>query len=102
MIVTIFRSRLREENQDDYGVWSREMGELAAQQPGFVSAKTFTAPDGERVTLAEFETEADVLAWRRHPRHQEAQERGYQDFYREYRIQVCRVDRHYGFVREGD
>ncbi len=97
MIVVIFRSRLRDEGREEYAAWGREIGQLASVQPGFVSAKTFTAPDGERVTLAEFETEDDVRAWREHPRHRQAQDLGRATFYSEYHLQVCDVTRAYGW-----
>ena len=53
MIVTIFRSRLRAEHSAEYARWAHEMEELAAQMPGFVSFKTFSAADGERCSIVE-------------------------------------------------
>jgi heme-degrading monooxygenase HmoA len=100
MIVTIFRSRLRPEHQEEYGPTAARMAELVRQMPGFVSFKTFTAADGERVTIAEFATEEAHAAWRDHPEHREAQRLGRERFYSEFRIQVCEVQRHYGYARE--
>ena len=93
MTVVIFRNRLRSEAADAYSELAPKMEELAQQQPGFLSMKTFTAPDGERVTIAAFESDEAVVAWRRHPEHREAQERGKSEFYSEYRLQVCEVVR---------
>jgi len=70
---------------------------LATAMPGFVSYKDFTAADGEAVTVVEFASEPELLAWRNHPEHREAQERGRRDFFSEYRIQICRVERGYTF-----
>jgi heme-degrading monooxygenase HmoA len=96
MVITIFRSRLRPENQEAYQRMASHMHELAQQMPGFISIKTFNAPDGERVSLVEFESEATHNAWRRHPEHQEAQRLGRELFYSEFQIQVCHVERAYG------
>lgn len=96
MVITIFRSRLRPEHVEGYQHTAARMHELAQQMPGFVSIKTFTAPDGERVSIVEFESEATHNAWRRHPEHQEAQRLGREFFYSEFQIQVCRVERAYG------
>jgi heme-degrading monooxygenase HmoA len=96
MVITIFRSRLRPENQEAYQRTAARMDQLAHQMPGFVAIKTFSAPDGERVSIVEFESEATHNAWRRHPEHIEAQRLGRELFYSEFRIQVCKLERDYG------
>lgn len=99
MIITIFRSRLRPEHQEAYARMAARMDELAHQTPGFLSIKTFQAPDGERVSIVEFESEETHHAWRCHPEHQKAQKLGRELFYSEFQIQVCRVDRAYGMTK---
>ena len=47
----------------------RRMIELAESMPGYVSHKDFTADDGERVTIVEFEHEEGLRAWRLNPEH---------------------------------
>jgi heme-degrading monooxygenase HmoA len=94
-IITIFRSRLRPEHQEAYHQMASRMDDLAQKMPGFVSIKTFAAPDGERVSIVEFESEATHNAWRNHPEHREAQRLGREMFYSEFKIQVCTVDRAY-------
>jgi heme-degrading monooxygenase HmoA len=91
MVLVVFRSRLNSDAAAAYAAEAAEIAALARTQPGIQSFKTFTAPDGERVTLAEFTDEAAVTAWRAHPRHQEAQARGKAEFYTEYHVQVCEV-----------
>jgi len=98
MIVVVFRSRLRPENREDYAAEAAEIDPLAHESPGLLSFKTFAAPDGERVTIGEFEDEAAVAAWRNNPRHREAQGKGRASFYEEYTIQVCEVVRANQFV----
>lgn len=97
MVVTIFRSRLRSEHQNQYLVTATRMRELAEAMPGFISFKTFTAQDGERVSIIEFESEETHEAWRNHPEHRAAQKLGRELFYAEYRIQVYTVQRQHGF-----
>lgn len=89
MILTIFRSRLRPEHLDEYGEAAERIHALAVTMPGFVSIKTFTADDGERVSIVEFATREAHDAWRRHPEHVEAQRLGRERFYSEFSIQVC-------------
>jgi heme-degrading monooxygenase HmoA len=89
MIVTIFRSRLRPEMVEEYTRWATRMSELARAMPGYVSHKAFTAEDGERVTLVEFESEETHRAWATHPEHIQAQRKGRADFYETFSLQVC-------------
>ncbi len=95
MIVTVFRSRLRREHEQEYARVAADMKALAQAMPGFVSMKTFTADDGERVSIVEFASQEAHEAWRMHPRHREAQALGRNKFYSAFRIQVCRVERDY-------
>jgi heme-degrading monooxygenase HmoA len=97
MIVTVFRSRIKPQAQEEYLAWAARMSELAHSMPGYVSHKGFTAADGERVTIVEFETEEDLRAWADHPEHVAAKKKGRGSFYSDYRIQVCRVQREAAF-----
>jgi heme-degrading monooxygenase HmoA len=101
MILTIFRSRLRPEHLTEYEAMTKRMDDLAKTMPGFLSIKTFAAPDGERVSLVEFDSEENHQAWRRHPAHREAQRLGHERFYSEFQIQVCRVERAHGMPATG-
>jgi heme-degrading monooxygenase HmoA len=100
MIVTVFRSRLRPEAADEYTIVATRMSELAKSMPGYISHKTFTAPDGERCTIAEFETEEATRAWSTHMEHQAAKLRGREAFYSEYDIKVCAVQRAHKFPKD--
>ena len=76
MIVTVFRSRVKPEVQQEYIQWVGRMNALAKEMPGYVSHKGFVAEDGERVTIVEFESEAAHRAWAVHPEHIAAQKEG--------------------------
>ena len=91
MIVTIFRSRLTPGVADEYGPMARHMSELARKIPGYVSHKGFTADDGERVTIVEFESEDALQQWRIDPEHAKAKRRGIQSFFSDYKFQICTV-----------
>lgn len=93
MVITVFRSRLKPQAREEYERWAERMSELAGAMPGYISHKAFLAEDGERVTIVEFDSEQAHRAWRLHPEHVEAQKKGRADFYSEYRIQVCSLQR---------
>jgi heme-degrading monooxygenase HmoA len=93
MIVTIFRSRLKPEARTAYDPMAAHMSELARAMPGYVSHKVFTADDGERVTIVEFESEEAQRGWATHPDHVAAKRLGRAEFYSEYKLQVCELKR---------
>jgi heme-degrading monooxygenase HmoA len=97
-IVTVFRSRLRPEAVDEYAPMAAEMSRLAATMPGLVDVKSFTAADGERVTVATFADEESQATWREHVEHRAAQRAGRERFYAEYSIQVCETVRAHSFT----
>ena len=93
MVVVVFRNRLRPDVEADYGPRADEILELARQTPGFVSFKAFTADDGERLALSEFESEEAVRVWGAHLEHRKAQQEGRDRYYAEYTLQICSVSR---------
>lgn len=92
-VMTIFRSRLRDDAAPGYHETADEMVALAAEVPGFVDYKFFHADDGERVSVVTFDGPDSQRAWREHVEHRAAQATGRRDWYAEYSIQVgtCEV-----------
>ena len=99
MMLTVFRSRLREEARSEYMALAPRMSELARTIPGYRSHKVFVAEDGERVTIVEFEHEAGQRQWATHLEHVAAKKAGRDSFYSEYSLQVCDVTRDTRFRR---
>ncbi len=85
----MFRSRLRPGVEEEYASLAAEMEALSRAMPGFVEIKTFTADDGERLSLVTFANRAAHDAWRDHPAHRSAQQRGRERLYASYAITVC-------------
>jgi heme-degrading monooxygenase HmoA len=98
MIVTVFRSRLKAANEQEYYEWAERIAALAKTMPGYVSHKSFTADDGERVTIVEFASEEGQRVWATNLQHIEAKKKGRADFYTEYKLQVCTVQRESAFT----
>jgi heme-degrading monooxygenase HmoA len=92
-VLTVFRSRLRDDNVEEYRETAARMEKLARSMPGLLEFKTFTAEDGERVSVIVFDTPEHHEAWRRHAEHLEAQQRGRDAFYANYDITVADVRR---------
>ena len=102
MMVVVFRARRTPEGDgDEYKRQLARMSDLARKMPGYISHKPYTAEDGERLTLFEWESAETLRAWATHPEHVPVQELGRQKFYTEYHLQVCEVVRESRFTRSG-
>jgi heme-degrading monooxygenase HmoA len=88
MVLTVFRSRLRPENAEEFQKLADELLKLARSMPGFISYKRYLNEDGERCSIIEFETADQLRAWREHPVHREAQRMGRERYYQEYTLHV--------------
>jgi heme-degrading monooxygenase HmoA len=102
MLITVFRSRLKDGVRDEYAAAVDRMNELARTMPGYISHKTFYAEDGERCTIVEFENEAGLRTWRTNAEHIAAQKMARQKYYTEYSVQVCTLDRESKFEAKGE
>ena len=87
-VVTVFRSLPRPGIADDYGPLADAVLSTAQSQPGFVDFATFSAPDGQRVSIVTFASQQTHDAWRDDQAHRAAQVRGRDEFYEWYSIQV--------------
>jgi heme-degrading monooxygenase HmoA len=100
-MVVVFRARRTEAGLGgEYTQALKRMEELATGMPGYVSHKPYVAPDGERLTLFEWETPETLHAWATHPEHLATMQLGRDRFYEEYHLQVCAMVRESRFVRE--
>lgn len=102
MIVTVFRSRVREDARAEYLEMAARLSALARSMPGYIAHKSFAAADGEQVTIVEFEDEAALRAWTVHADHAAAKRTGRERFYSEYRVQICTTIRQSRFPASQD
>jgi heme-degrading monooxygenase HmoA len=100
MVVVVFRARLKPDaDQEELGRLGKRMFDIASSMPGYISYKDFAAGDGESVSIVEFESLGTLADWRDHPEHKAVQERGRQEFFLEYFVQVCTLVRQSDFRR---
>jgi heme-degrading monooxygenase HmoA/ketosteroid isomerase-like protein len=91
--VIVFRSRLREGVSAEYDRHAEDVYQRAIGMRGFISAKDFTAEDGERVAVIEWDSAENLAIWRDDTEHVAAQRQGRDRYYSEYRIQICSEER---------
>jgi len=96
----IFSSRRNDDAAAGYDETSSRMVELARQQPGFVGVQSARDAAGFGITVAYWDSEAAIKAWRMHAEHTAARERGRRDWYQGFEIRVAKVERAYGWSGE--
>lgn len=84
MYMNVFLSRKRADMDTAAYAADDARMELAADQPGFVSFKTFAGSDGENLSVSVWESGAHARAWGLHPDHAPVKERGWADYYDSY------------------
>jgi heme-degrading monooxygenase HmoA len=99
-LVSLFRFRMREltpAQHEEYSSTAERLMKIASVMPGFISFRDYTGHDGEMLAVVEFASPEALAAWRNHPEHRQAQQRGRNDFYAEYEIVNCAVMHKYGY-----
>ena len=99
MVIVVFESRLRSENSDEFHELGERMLELAREIPGFLSYDVYKSEDCARASIIKFESIEACDAWRSHPEHMAAQQRGRDHFYTDYRLYVTECLRETHFER---
>ena len=109
MVIALIRTQLRSgADLAAYEQLNAQMFALVQQLPGFISARSYRADDGDEISLIRFASADALRAWREHPEHRTTQARGRAEFYAAYDVEICEVTRAYDFgraapgIRRGD
>ncbi|MDM5340943.1 antibiotic biosynthesis monooxygenase [Fictibacillus enclensis] len=87
----IFSSQ-RTEIDKGYEKMAEKMVELASQQKGFLGVES--AHDGGLgITVSYWESLDAIKQWKEHSAHQVAQNRGKKEWYKNFALRVCKVER---------
>ena len=99
-VISLFRFRMRDltpAQREEYSSSLEQLLKLASAMRGFISFRHYTSDDGETFAVVEFASADALAAWRDHPDHRKAQQRGRNEFYSEYEIINCTVMHRYGY-----
>lgn len=90
----IFTS-IRTEGDNGYGEMADQMEALARQQPGFLGVES--AREAVGITVSYWESLDAIANWKANTDHLFAQRKGRSDWYKQYKVRICLVEREYGF-----
>jgi heme-degrading monooxygenase HmoA len=89
----IFTS-IRTDGDNGYSEVARHMAALATEQPGFLGIESARQEIG--ITVSYWSSLETIKTWKENLDHRLAQSRA-RDWYKSFRVRVCRVEREYGF-----
>lgn len=87
----IFTS-IRTSGDKGYADAAQRVLEVARQQPGFLGYEAARHEVG--ISVSHWESLEAIQAWRKHPEHRLVQAKA-DEWYAEFRIRICRVERSY-------
>ena len=100
MFIVVFRNRKRPDiDEAAYLADAMAMYQLAVQQPGFVSFKSYAADDGEVIALSEWANAEAARNWGSQPDHAMVQARGRAEYYHDYTLYTCDEPRTHRYER---
>lgn len=91
----IFTSQ-RTEGDNGYGRMTKAMEELASSQQGFLGIESARGNE-LGITVSYWESLDDIENWKENSVHKVAQEKGKKEWYKKYKVRVCKVERSYSF-----
>lgn len=98
MYAVIFRAKTGKQDEQ-YSETVARMRKLAFEKYGCLDFVAVTEGEQE-IAISYWESEADILAWKKDPEHSLAQTEGQKRWYSAYTVQVVKVEREYAFSVE--
>ncbi|WP_066365203.1 antibiotic biosynthesis monooxygenase family protein [Neobacillus fumarioli] len=91
----IFTSQ-RTDGDNGYGNMAKKMVDLASKQSGFLEMES-ARDDQLGITVSYWESLETIKSWKENLAHKVAQEKGKSEWYKNYSVRICRVERDYSF-----
>ncbi|MES5894848.1 MULTISPECIES: antibiotic biosynthesis monooxygenase [Bacillus cereus group] len=95
----IFTSNLSNDTTD-YNAVAEKMEDLAKQQPGFLSVESARGNSGLGITISYWESLEAIENWKKNALHKEAKKRGREQWYENFHLRICLVEKEYKFHRD--
>lgn len=90
----IFTS-LRTDGDNGYGDMADEMNRLACKQDGFLGVESVRNEVG--ITVSYWASLEAIKNWKANAQHLVAQKHGRDEWYKHYKVRICKVERDYEF-----
>lgn len=94
----IFTSLRKLGQNTAYAATSVRMTELAEQQPGFLGVESVRDETGLGITVSYWRDAASAALWKKNFEHLAAQQAGREQWYQQYALRICTVERQTTFT----
>jgi heme-degrading monooxygenase HmoA len=78
---------------------AKKMEQLGSVQAGFLGIQSVRGSDGFGITISYWASLENIVKWKAQVDHREAQKKGKSDWYSQYDVRICKVERQYGFSK---
>ncbi len=92
----IFTS-LRTAGDNGYGETAQKIDELAKEQIGYLGIES--AREDLGITVSYWKDLESIRKWHENAEHQLAQMKGYEIWYKSFKVRICKAERDYDFER---
>ena len=89
--------RTHDDTQEAYAIAAKRMEELAQTMPGYLGFVSTRDENGFGITISYWESEDAIKAWRDNLEHSAVRERGRDEWYLNYNLQVAKIERSYAW-----
>ena len=83
------------ENNEGYSEMASKMEALARKQPGYIGIESARSEIG--ITVSYWKDLESIKRWKSNIDHLEAQNLGRKNWYKNYTVRICKVEREYSF-----
>lgn len=90
-------TNIRTTEDEDYLATAQLMEKLASQSPGYLGHES--ARDGIGITVSYWESLEAIKEWKANTAHQQAQQKGMEQWYTSFKTRICRVEKEYSFEK---
>lgn len=104
MIAVIFEVWINDSKKKEYLEIASQLREELVKLDGFISIERFQSlSDAEKLlSLSFWENEEAVIKWRNFEQHRQAQQKGRDSIFKDYRIRIGTIIRDYGFFQRDE
>jgi heme-degrading monooxygenase HmoA len=92
----IFTS-VRTDGDHGYSEMAEAMDALAKTQPGYIGIESAREDIG--ITVSYWESLEAIAHWKSNSEHMLAQSKGISDWYKNYKVRICKVEREYSWEK---
>lgn len=86
------------DNLINYEKTAKQMEELAEKQDGYLGIESARKEIG--ITVSYWESLEAITNWKNNIEHTEAREKGREQWYKQYQLRICKVEREYNFINK--